>query len=131
MIDGFIVIILAMLGCIGLGVLLGWSFLGGEAKYYKNLAEAYKKELASPEVTEAILEKRVKDVVNGWKSMEDNFKETAEEAPGKGPDGSEYLDRLQKFSQDNCKQCGSQRCTGVYDEDWREGCKLYKEEFCK
>jgi hypothetical protein len=37
-------------------------------KYYKNLAEAYKKKLTSPEVTEAILEKRVekrvKNVVN-------------------------------------------------------------------
>lgn len=64
MIDGFIMIILAMLGCIGLGVLLGWSFWGIDAKYYKNLAKAYKEKLASPEVKEAILEKRVKDVVN-------------------------------------------------------------------
>ena len=36
MIDGFIVIILAMLGCIGLGVLLGWVLWGTEMKYYKN-----------------------------------------------------------------------------------------------
>ena len=131
MIDGFIVIILAMLGCIGLGVLLGWSFWGSEAKYYKNLAESYRKELASPEVTEAILEKRVKDVVNGWKSMEDNSKEIEEGATRNCIDEFEYFDRLQKFYQDNCKQCGSQRCTGVYDKDWREGCKLYKKEFCK
>lgn len=33
-------------------------------KYYKNLAEAYKDKLTSPEVKEAILEKRAKDVVN-------------------------------------------------------------------
>lgn len=64
MIDGFIIIILAMLGCIGLGVLLGWCLWGYDMKYYKNLAEKYKKELESPEVKEAILEKRVKDVVN-------------------------------------------------------------------
>ena len=63
MIDGFIVIILAMLGCIGLGVLFGWCLWGNDMKYYKNLAEAYKDKLASPEVQEAILEKRAKDVV--------------------------------------------------------------------
>lgn len=40
-----IVIILAMLGCIGLGVLLGWTFWGSDMKYYKNLAEVYKKKL--------------------------------------------------------------------------------------
>ena len=25
-----------------------------------------------------------------------------------------------------CKHCGSQRCDGVYDEEWREGCSHYK-----
>lgn len=65
MIDGFIMIILAMLGCIGFGVLGGWVLWGQDVKYYKNLAEAYKKELSSPEVNEAIIEKRIKDVVNG------------------------------------------------------------------
>ena len=50
MIDGFIVIILVMLGCIGLGVLLGWSFLGDDIKHYKNLAESYKKKLESQDV---------------------------------------------------------------------------------
>jgi hypothetical protein len=64
MIDGFIAIILAMLGCIGLGVLLGWSIWGSDVKYYKNLAEMYKDKLTSPEVKNAILEKRAKDVVN-------------------------------------------------------------------
>lgn len=64
MIEGFIMIILAMIGCIGLGVLLGWSFWGNDMKYYKNLAEAYKEKLTSPEVRRAILEKRVKDAVN-------------------------------------------------------------------
>lgn len=64
MIDGFIMIILAMLGCIGVGVFFGWVLWGQDVKYYKNLVEAYKKKLTSPEVTEAILEKRVKNVVN-------------------------------------------------------------------
>lgn len=63
MIDGFIVIILVMLGCIGLGVLLGWVLWGNDMKYYKNLAESYN-ELASQEVNEAIMEKRIKDVIN-------------------------------------------------------------------
>lgn len=39
--------------------------------------------------------------------------------------------RMKKFYDEHCEKCGSQRCLGVYDEDWREGCKLYKEEFCK
>jgi len=56
MIDGFIVIILAMLGCIGLSVLLGWSFWGSDAKYYKNLVESYKKKLTSQDVD-------IKDVI--------------------------------------------------------------------
>ena len=43
----------------------------------------------------------------------------------------EYLDRLHKFWQDNCESCGTQRCTGVYDEEWRDGCVLYKKEFCE
>ena len=64
MIDGFIMIILAMLGCIGVGVFFGWVLWGQDVKYYKNLADAYKKKLTSPEVTEAILEKRAKNVVN-------------------------------------------------------------------
>lgn len=50
MIDGFIVINLVMLGCIGLGVLLGWCFWGSDMKYYKNLAESYKKKLTSQDV---------------------------------------------------------------------------------
>lgn len=50
MIDGFIVIILVMLGCIGFGVLLGWVLWGNDMKYYKNLAESYKKKLTSQDV---------------------------------------------------------------------------------
>ena len=50
MIDGFIVIILVMLGCIGLGVLLGWVLWGNDIKYYKNLAESYKNKLTSQDV---------------------------------------------------------------------------------
>lgn len=64
MIDGFIMIILAILGCIGVGVFFGWVLWGQDVKYYKNLAESYKEKLTSPEVSEAILEKRVKDAVN-------------------------------------------------------------------
>lgn len=50
MIDGFIVIILVMIGCIGLGVLFGWSIWGSDMKYYKCLAESYKKKLTSQDV---------------------------------------------------------------------------------
>lgn len=64
-------------------------------------------------------------------NLEDNFKETAEEAASNGPEGFEYLARLQRFYRDNCEPCGSQRCTGVYDEEWRDGCVLYKKKFCK
>lgn len=75
MINGFIVMILVMLGCIGLGVLLGWSFWGNDVKYYKNLAESYKKRLTSQDVDikEVIIRylknreieiERDKDVVN-------------------------------------------------------------------
>ena len=45
MTDGFIVIILVMFGCIGLGVILGWVLRGSDVKYYKNLAETYKNKL--------------------------------------------------------------------------------------
>lgn len=59
-----IVISLAMFSFIGVGVFFGWVLWGQDVKYYKNLAESYKKELASPEVNESIIEKRIKDVVN-------------------------------------------------------------------
>lgn len=64
MIYGYVVIILLIVCCIGLGVLLGWCFWWSDVKYYKNLADACKKKLESPEVKEAILEKRAKDVLN-------------------------------------------------------------------
>lgn len=67
MID-IVIISLVMLGCIGFGVLLGWSIWGSDIKYYKNLTEVYKNKLASPEVQEAMFEKRVKDVVNKFSS---------------------------------------------------------------
>lgn len=63
--------------------------------------------------------------------MEDNFKEIAEESEDKGLDGFEYFARLQKFYHDNCGSCGTQRCLGVYDKEWRYGCELYKKEFCE
>ena len=62
MIEAFSIMILGIY--IGLGVFLGWCIWGIDMKYYKNLAESYKKKLTSPEVKEAILEKRVKDIVN-------------------------------------------------------------------
>lgn len=52
MIEEYIIIILVMLGCIGLGVLLGWCIWGYDAKYYKNLAEGYKDKITSSEVEE-------------------------------------------------------------------------------
>ena len=75
MIDGFLIIILVMFGCIGLGVLLGWSFWGNDAKYYKNLAETYKNKLKYQDidVKEVIIQylknreieiERDKDVMN-------------------------------------------------------------------
>lgn len=64
MIDGFIVIILVMLGCIGLGVLLGWVLWGDDMKYYKNLYKICRKNLKSTDENEALLEQRGKDVLN-------------------------------------------------------------------
>lgn len=43
MIDGFIMIILAMLGCIGLGVLLGWGIWGKNNNDWKKLYEKSQK----------------------------------------------------------------------------------------
>lgn len=59
----------------------------------------------------------------------DDFEWIAKEAENKGLEGLEYLTMLQKFYHDNCEACGSQRCLGVYDREWREGCTLYKKEF--
>lgn len=42
MIYVIIVIILTMLGCIGLGVLLGWAIWYNNMKYYKCLSKYYK-----------------------------------------------------------------------------------------
>ena len=52
MIDGFLIIILVMFGCIGLGVLLGWVLRGNDMKYYKNLAETYKNKLKYQDIDE-------------------------------------------------------------------------------
>lgn len=35
---------------------------------------------------------------------------------------------LKEFYENHCKMCGTQRCSGVYDEDWREGCEYYVHE---
>lgn len=67
MIDAFLIITGLMLGCIGLGVLFGWSIWGSDMKYYKNLSEMYRDKLTSPEVKEAIFEKRAKYVINRYK----------------------------------------------------------------
>ena len=33
---------------------------------------------------------------------------------------------LENFYNQNCRACGSQRCPGCYDEEWRDGCTLLK-----
>lgn len=45
------------------------------------------------------------------------------------PEFFEYFLKLQRFQYEHCEPCGTQRCLGVYDKDWREGCILYLEEF--
>jgi len=36
---------------------------------------------------------------------------------------------LEKFYQENCRMnCVSQRCPGIFDEEWRKGCKLFKKK---
>ena len=64
MTDALLIIIPLLICCIGIGVLLGWAIWGYDIKYYKCLSEWYKQKLNQPEVQEAILEKRIKDVVN-------------------------------------------------------------------
>lgn len=64
MIDAFIVINLVMLGCIGLGVLLGWVLWGNDMKCYKDLYEKYKTLYYSPEEREARMQKSCKDSFN-------------------------------------------------------------------
>ena len=66
MTDGFIVIILVMLGCIGLGVLLGWSIWGNDVKYYKYLYEHYKTKYNSPEEEKTRFQKQVKDALGRY-----------------------------------------------------------------
>ncbi len=51
-----------------------------------------------------------------------------------GPSAEEYCRflenmRLYQFYEKNCQYCGTQRCMGVYDKDWREGCELFKKGF--
>lgn len=36
--------------------------------------------------------------------------------------------RLDDFSERYCRYCGTQRCLGCRDEEWREGCKAFREE---
>ncbi len=38
-------------------------------------------------------------------------------------------DELIKFSNEHCSACGSQRCLGAFDEDWREGCEIFNSIF--
>lgn len=73
MIDGFIVTILVMLGCIGLGVLIGWSIWGNDVKYYKDLYEYYKTKYNSPEEKKARFQKQVKDAL--YKYMKNRYGE--------------------------------------------------------
>jgi hypothetical protein len=36
-------------------------------------------------------------------------------------------EELENFYNQNCRTCGTQRCLGCYDEEWRDGCTLLKE----
>lgn len=47
------------------------------------------------------------------------------EEPKREPDYNDLL----KFSEEYCRNCGTQRCMGVFDEEWREGCTEYKRKF--
>ena len=38
-------------------------------------------------------------------------------------------DRMANFYDEHCADCTHKSCFGVYDEDWREDCELFKEEF--
>lgn len=38
---------------------------------------------------------------------------------------------LEEFNKKHCALCGTQRCGGVYDEDFREGCSHYQHEILK
>lgn len=37
-------------------------------------------------------------------------------------------DELQEFKKKHCDMCGTQRCGGVYDKIFREGCEYYRHE---
>ena len=62
------------------------------------------------------------------KSFNEQMKELAERAAN-NPELMKYFNRLKEFSEKYCYCCGTQRCLGVYDKNWREGCLLYKKEF--
>lgn len=75
-------------------------------------------------------------LIDKWKTMdvgdEEEFEKWCEEMNKELEKDPNYMnpeDEFQRFYQDNCMQCGSQRCMGVYDKDWREGCELFKKEF--
>lgn len=36
---------------------------------------------------------------------------------------------LEEFEKKYCMMCGTQRCMGVHDEDYRNGCPYYREVF--
>lgn len=38
----------------------------------------------------------------------------------------ENIKSEQDFLEKLCRRCGTQRCEGVLNEEWREGCRLYK-----
>ena len=33
----------------------------------------------------------------------------------------------EEFNEKYCTVCGSQKCMGIFDEDWSEGCHTWKE----
>lgn len=36
-----------------------------------------------------------------------------------------FDDELKALEQKYCKLCGTQRCSGMFDEFWREGCLFF------
>ena len=37
-------------------------------------------------------------------------------------------EELDNFYNEHCRNCGTQRCEGVYSEEWRTGCEKHKRQ---
>lgn len=85
----------------------------GEARPYDGFGDTY------PETVENALQYVMKYVIP--KDIEYKKKQEVEN------EQTIHHDLLQKFNDDHCYFCGSQRCLGCFDEVWREGCEKFKE----